>query len=172
VIVYGGTNYYGTGTVVISGGTTYCYTIQNEVGAQAYDDTVGSTVGSCNDGACYVIPTTTTTAAPPPPTTTTTVAPATTTTLAPTTTTTTEAPPSFYYNNAYRNSCGGSNPCTDDGVEVVLRSTTPLSNGSWYSDGTKSYQPYGGTSGPYYDIDIDPYIYTQASSCEDACNNY
>jgi len=88
-IVYGGTNYYGTGTVVISGGTTYCYTIQNEVGAQAYDDTVGSTVGSCADGACYVVPTTTTTQAP---TTTTTQPPATTTTQAPTTTTT-AAPP-------------------------------------------------------------------------------
>jgi hypothetical protein len=60
-IVYGGTNYYGTGIVVISGGTTYCYTIQNEVGAQAYDDTVsGPPVGSCGDGACYV--------PPPPPT--------------------------------------------------------------------------------------------------------
>jgi hypothetical protein len=96
----------------------------------------------------------------------------TTTTLAPTTTTTTTtAAPSFYYNNAYRNTCGGANPCTDDGVEVVLRSTTPLNNGSWYSDGTKSYQPYGGTSGPSYDVDVDSIIYTEASSCETACNN-
>jgi hypothetical protein len=106
-------------------------------------------------------------------TTTTTLAPTTTTTttLAPTTTTTTTAAPSFYYTNAYRNTCGGVNPCDDDGVEVVLRSTTPLSNGSWYSDGTKSYQPYGGTSGPSYDVDVDSIIYTEASSCETACNN-
>jgi hypothetical protein len=80
--------------------------------------------------------------------------------------------PSFYYNNAYRNTCNGASPCTDDGIEVVLRSSTPLSNGSWYSDGSKSYQPYGSTSGPIFDVDIDPYIYTQAANCEDACNNY
>jgi hypothetical protein len=80
--------------------------------------------------------------------------------------------PTYYYNNAYRNSCNGANPCNDDGVEVVLRSTSPLSNGSWYSDGSKSYQPYGSTSGPTYGVDIDPYIYTQGASCEDACNNY
>ena len=65
-IVYGGNTYYGTGTVVISGGTTYCYTIQNEVGAQAYDDTVsGPPLANCNDAACYVLPTTTTTTLPP-----------------------------------------------------------------------------------------------------------
>ena len=52
-IIYGGTNYYGTGVVVISGGTTYCYTIQNEVAAQAYVDTVGASVTDCNDAACY-----------------------------------------------------------------------------------------------------------------------
>jgi len=52
-IVYGGTNYYGTGTVVISGGTSYCYTIQNEVGVQSYDDTVGSSVADCNNASCY-----------------------------------------------------------------------------------------------------------------------
>ena len=57
-IVYGGGNYYGTGTVVISGGTTYCYTIQNEVGATSYDDTVGASVDNCNNASCYV---------PPPP---------------------------------------------------------------------------------------------------------
>jgi hypothetical protein len=93
-IVYGGGNYYGTGTVVISGGTTYCYTIQNETIPQAYDDTVGSSVGSCGDGACYVVPTTTTQA---PTTTTTTAAPTTTTTTpAPTTTTTTAALCKYY----------------------------------------------------------------------------
>ena len=80
--------------------------------------------------------------------------------------------PTYYYNNAYRNTCNGGSPCTDDGVEVVLRSTSALSNGSWYSDGSKSYQPYGSTSGPSYGVDIDPYIYTEAGSCETACNNY
>jgi hypothetical protein len=80
--------------------------------------------------------------------------------------------PSYYYNNAYRNSCNGASPCNDDGVEVVLRSTVPLSNGSWYSDGSKSYQPYGSTSGPSYGVDIDPYIYTEAGNCETACNNF
>ena len=89
-----------------------------------------------------------------------------------TTTTTTTTTPGFYYNNAYRNTCVSGNPCTDDGVEVILRSSTPLSNGSWYSDGFKSYQPYGPTSGPIFDVDIDPYISTQAANCEDACNNY
>jgi hypothetical protein len=58
-IVYGGGNYYGTGTVVISGGTSYCYTIQNEVGATSYDDTVGASVDNCSNASCYV---------PPPPT--------------------------------------------------------------------------------------------------------
>jgi hypothetical protein len=52
-IIYGGTTYYGTGVVVISGTTTYCYTIQNEVGAQAYVDTVGASVTDCNDASCY-----------------------------------------------------------------------------------------------------------------------
>ena len=60
-IVYGGNSYYGTGVVVISGITSYCYTIQNEVIPQAYDDTVGSSVGGCGTAPCYVIPTTTTT---------------------------------------------------------------------------------------------------------------
>jgi hypothetical protein len=46
--------------VVISGGTSYCYTIQNEVGVQAYDDTVGASVDNCSNAACYV--------PPPPPT--------------------------------------------------------------------------------------------------------
>ena len=64
-IVYGGNNYYSTGTVVISGTTTYCYTIQNEVGAQAYEDTVGASVDNCNNASCYVLPTTTTTTLPP-----------------------------------------------------------------------------------------------------------
>ena len=64
-IVYGGNTPYGTGTVVISGITTYCYTIQNEVGAQAYEDTVGASVDNCNAAECYVLPTTTTTTLPP-----------------------------------------------------------------------------------------------------------
>ena len=55
-IVYGGNSYYGTGTVVISGLTSYCYTIQNEVGAQAYDDTVGASVDNCSNASCYVAP--------------------------------------------------------------------------------------------------------------------
>jgi hypothetical protein len=88
------------------------------------------------------------------------------------TTTTTTTTAGFYYNNAYRNTCNGVDPCIDDGVEVILRSSAPLSNGSWYSDGFKSYQPYGSTSGPIFDIDIDPYISSQSANCEDACNNY
>ena len=52
-IIYGGTTYYGTGVVVISGTTTYCYTIQNEVGAQGYVDTITSSVTDCNDASCY-----------------------------------------------------------------------------------------------------------------------
>ena len=60
-IVYGGNSYYGTGVVVISGITSYCYTIQNEVIPQAYNDTVGASVGGCGTAPCYVIPTTTTT---------------------------------------------------------------------------------------------------------------
>ena len=69
-IIFGGTTYYGTGTVVISGGTTYCYTIQNEVGAQAYDDTVGGALPSgCGDAVCYTNPPTPTpTPTPVPPT--------------------------------------------------------------------------------------------------------
>jgi hypothetical protein len=55
-IVYGGTNYFGTGTVVISGGTSYCYTIQNEVGAQSINDTVGASVDNCGNASCYVNP--------------------------------------------------------------------------------------------------------------------
>ena len=105
---------------------------------------------------------------------TTTTTTTTTTTLPPqtTTTTTTTEPITYYYNNAYKFSCNGSFPCTDDQVEVVLRSTTSLSNGSWYSDGSKSYQPYGSTAGPSYSVDIDSYIRTQASNCKDACDNY
>ena len=67
-IVYGGGNYYGTGTVVISGGTTYCYTIQNEVGATSYDDTVGASVDNCNNASCFGAPPPTTPPTAPPPT--------------------------------------------------------------------------------------------------------
>lgn len=52
-IIYGGTNYFGTGTVVISGATSYCYTIQNEVLPQSYDDTVGASVTGCGDSLCF-----------------------------------------------------------------------------------------------------------------------
>jgi hypothetical protein len=156
-------------------GSTVLYTVNvsgpSYIFASGFFDMTSTGVGSGQFQTIKVyieaIPATTTTTTTLAPTTTT------TTTVAPTTTTTTSTTtaPSFYYNNAYRNTCGGVNPCDDDGVEVVLRSTTPLSNGSWYSDGTKSYQPYGSTSGPSYGVDIDPYIYTEASSCETACNN-
>jgi hypothetical protein len=134
-----------------------CYTIVGPTTVGGATNTIISEHSTCED--CEAAR----------PTTTTTQAPTTTTTQAPTTTTTTVG---FYYYNSYRNTCNGASPCTDDGVEVVLRSSTPLSNGSWYSDGSKSYQPYGSTSGPAYDVDIDSYIYTEASSCETACNNY
>jgi hypothetical protein len=139
---------YGTAVFLIGG---ICFQSNGITSGPSYDvdlDTQTIVPAGCSDASCN--PPTTTTQAP--------------------TTTTTAAP--FYYNNAYRNTCNGGSPCTDDGVEVVLRSSTPLSNGSWYSDGTKSYQPYGSTSGPSYGVDIDPYIYTEASSCETACNNY
>jgi hypothetical protein len=148
---------YGTAVFLIGG---ICFQSNGITSGPSYDvdlDAYSIIPGGCSDAACTTS------------TTTTTAAPTTTTTVAPTTTTTTVG---FYYNNAYRNTCNGASPCTDDGVEVVLRSTTPLSNGSWYSDGSKSYQPYGSTSGPSYGVDIDPYIYTEASSCETACNNY
>jgi hypothetical protein len=66
-IVYGGGNYYGTGTVVISGGTSYCYTIQNEVGVQSYDDTVGASVDNCSNASCYGAPPTPPSPPPTPP---------------------------------------------------------------------------------------------------------
>ena len=62
-IIYGGSNYYGTGVVVISN-TSYCYTIQNEVIAQSYDDTVGASVDDCNNASCYAAPPPTPTATP------------------------------------------------------------------------------------------------------------
>jgi hypothetical protein len=90
-IVYGGSNYYDVGAVVISGGTTYCYTIQNEVIPQSYDDTVGALVDNCNDASCYVIPptpTSTPTSTPltPTPTNTPTSTPTSTSTQTPTST--------------------------------------------------------------------------------------
>jgi hypothetical protein len=51
-IVYGGTNYYGTGTVVVSNTSANCYTINYEVGVTTPDDTVGASVANCNDAAC------------------------------------------------------------------------------------------------------------------------
>ena len=51
-IVYGGTNYYGTGTVVVSNTSANCYTINYEVGVTSPDDTVGASVADCNDAAC------------------------------------------------------------------------------------------------------------------------
>jgi hypothetical protein len=153
-----------------------------------YDTTNNIYISEVRNISCEVAPTTTTSTTTAAPTTTTTTSTTTTTTTAApettTTTTTTAAPettttttttvgPTYYYNNAYRNTCGGENPCTDDGVVVVLRSTQPLSNLSWYSNGTKSYQPYESASGPSYDyLDIDIYFDTQADSCEGACNNY
>jgi hypothetical protein len=87
-----------------------------------------------------------------------------------TTTSTTTASPYYFY-NAHRGICVTGNPCTS-ASDVVIRSSTPLSNGSWYSEGTFSYQPYGSTSGPSYTYDVDGVIYTQASDCETACTNY
>jgi hypothetical protein len=101
-IVYGGNSYYGTGVVVISGSTTYCYTIQNEVIPQAYNDTVGSSVPlGCVDPSCYVTPTTTTTTTTLPPTT--------------TTTTTCNPTPNWVSNGAaYCDSCVSKQPQIDN----------------------------------------------------------
>ena len=87
-----------------------------------------------------------------------------------TTTSTTTASPYYFY-NAHRGVCVTGNPCTS-ASDVVIRSSTALSIGSWYSEGTFSYQPYGSTSGPSYTYDVDGVIYTQASDCETACTNY
>ena len=51
-IVYGGTNYYTIGTVVVSNTSANCYTINYEVGVTSPDDTVGASVADCNDFAC------------------------------------------------------------------------------------------------------------------------
>ena len=76
-----------------------------------------------------------------------------------------------YFYNAHRGICVSGNPC-NSASDVVIRSSTALSIGSWYSEGTFSYQPYGSTSGPSYTYDVDGVIYTQASDCETACTNY
>lgn len=76
--------------------------------------------------------------------------------------------PSYYYYTADRATCG---ICTVEAT-VTIRSSTPLSIGSWYSEGTKSYSPIGSTSGPSYSYDVDGIIYTQASDCQTACDNY
>jgi hypothetical protein len=50
----------------------------------------------------------------------------------------------------------------------------PLSNGSYYSNGTTVYQPYGSTSnpGPGLYVDVQSIIYTQNAVCYDACLAY
>lgn len=89
----------------------------------------------------------------------------------PTTTTTTTASPYYYY-NAYRFECNlPAGPCLAAG-EVIIRSPSALSNGSWYSDGSYAYQPYSTTVNTSYSWDADGYLYTQASTCSIACINY
>jgi len=131
-----------------------CYTIVGPTTVGGATNTIISEHSTCED--CEAAR----------PTTTTTLAPTTTTTsLAPTTTTTTVG---LYYYQAHTATCG---TCAA-GSDVIIRSSSPLSNGSWYSDGSIAYQPFGGTSGPTYDQDVDGIIYTQASDCATACSNY
>jgi hypothetical protein len=86
-----------------------------------------------------------------------------------TTTTTTTIAPSAYYYQAHTSFCGF---CGTSGFDIIIKSTTALSNGSWYSDGTNAYQPFGGTSGPSFDVDISSITYTLAGDCATACSNY
>ena len=75
----------------------------------------------------------------------------------------------YTYYQAHTAACSS---CGTPGADVVVKSTTPLSNGSWYSDGTIAYQPFGSTSGPSFDVDLSAVTYTLASDCATACSNY
>jgi Concanavalin A-like lectin/glucanases superfamily len=102
------------------------------------------------------------------PTNTATVTPTNTATVTPTSTSI-----SYFY-NAYVLTCDiPNNTCNSTGTVVVIYSgTVPLSNGSFYSNGTTTYQPYGPTSNPTIYVDVRGIIYTQSSTCIDACNAY
>jgi len=72
--------------------------------------------------------------------------------------TNTPTPTTFsYFYNAYVLTCDGINSsCTSTGTETVIYSgPTPLSNGSYYSNGTTVYQPYGSTSNPGPGLYVD-----------------
>jgi hypothetical protein len=83
---------------------------------------------------------------------------------------------SSYFYNAYVLTCnGGTLSCDVTGTEAVIYSgPTELSNGSYYSNGTTVWQPYGSTSnpGPGLYVDVQSIIYTQNGTCYDACLAY
>ena len=87
----------------------------------------------------------------------------------------TPTPPSYFY-NAYVLTCnGGTLSCDVTGTEAVIYSgPTELSNGSYYSNGTTVWQPYGSTNNPGLGnyVDVQSIIYTQNGTCYDACLAY
>ena len=91
------------------------------------------------------------------------------------TNTPTSTPPSYFY-NAYVLTCDiGNTSCTNTLTEAVIYSgPTELSNGSYYSNGTTVWQPYGSTSnpGPGLYVDVQSIIYTQNAICYSACTSY
>jgi hypothetical protein len=94
----------------------------------------------------------------------------------PTPTQTPTSTPATYFYNAYVLTCDSPNSgCISTGTEAIIYSGfDELSNGSYYSDGSTTYQPYGSTSnpGPGGYIDVRSYIYTQSGTCFGACQNY
>jgi hypothetical protein len=83
---------------------------------------------------------------------------------------------SSYFYNAYVLTCnGGTLSCDVTGTEAVIYSgPTELSNGSYYSNGTTVWQPYGSTSnpGPGLYVDVQSIIYTQNAICYSACTTF
>jgi len=81
-----------------------------------------------------------------------------------------------YFYNAYVLTCnGGTLSCDVTGTEAVIYSgPTELSNGSYYSNGTTVWQPYGSTSnpGPGLYVDVQSIIYTQNAICYSACTTF
>jgi hypothetical protein len=79
-----------------------------------------------------------------------------------------------YFYNAYVLTCdGGSSSCITTGTETIIYSgVNPLNVGSYYSDGTTVYQPYGGTSATLTYVDVQGITYTENAVCYDACLAY
>jgi hypothetical protein len=94
----------------------------------------------------------------------------------PTPTQTPTSTPATYFYNAYVLTCDFPNSgCISTGTEAIIYSGfDELSNGSYYSDGSTTWQPYGPTSnpGPGGYIDVRSYINTQSGTCFGACQNY